>query len=312
MEYPKHVISTEQFLDRALLEDLFQLTNHFLRADAEHAVPRSLEGRMIMSLFYEPSTRTRVSFEAAIRKLGGDAITTENAREFSSVTKGETLTDTVRVIGGYVDAIVLRHFEAGSAALAAAASPVPIINAGDGAGEHPTQALLDLYTIRSELKRLDTFRIALMGDLRFGRTVHSLVHLLTQCRNIHVYLVSPEALRLPPKYIQLLAAHHIPHEEVASLHAVPRDLDVIYLLRIQKERFPTATDYEQLHTSYRLDPEVLERYAPNATIMHPLPRQQELDPAIDLNPRAAYFRQARNGLYVRMALLSRLLAPRHA
>ncbi|MBI2482744.1 aspartate carbamoyltransferase [Candidatus Uhrbacteria bacterium] len=334
MQYPRHIISTEQFLDRDLLQDLFTLTDHYRAADAEHAVPRPLVGKLIASLFYEASTRTRMSFEAAMRKLGGDVITTENARKFSSVAKGETLADTIRVIGGYVEAIILRHHQEGAAERAATVAPVPIINAGDGAGEHPTQALLDLYTIRSELKRLDTFRIALMGDLRYGRTIHSLVRLLTQCPNVHVYLVSPEALRLPPQYIHILNAHGIPYKEMISFEEVPRNLDVVYILRIQKERkkhsegrrsagkdlhekaapSPAAPHvlHDQLHCApYRLDPEVLERCAPNAIILHPLPRTNELDPAVDRSPRAAYFRQARNGLYLRMALLSRVLAPNH-
>lgn len=304
----EHILSTSQFLDRALLDDLLALADHFRTAKRERVIPRHFEGKLLASLFYEPSTRTRLSFEAAMRRLGGEVITTESAGHFSSAVKGETLEDTIRVIGGYVDAIVLRHPEIGAAARAASVSPVPIINAGDGAGEHPSQALLDLYTIKTELGRLEGFTIALVGDLLFGRTIHSLVRLLTLLRGVTVLLVAPQELGIPAEYIELLRAHDIPVHQVDDVRHAAACADVLYVTRIQKERLPPNLDPETVRDAFIVDQSVLDVLLQRSIIMHPLPRVRELPPAVDADPRAAYFRQAHYGLFVRMALLSRILA----
>jgi aspartate carbamoyltransferase catalytic subunit len=259
------------------------------------------------ALFYEPSTRTRLSFEAALLRLGGQTMGTDNAREFSSTAKGETLEDTIRIVGGYADVIVLRHNEEGAARRAAAVSPVPIINAGDGPGQHPTQALLDLYTIKDELNRIDGIKVAMVGDLANGRTVRSLTYLLSKFKDIQVWFVAPPSVTMRDDLKAHLDEHHIPWTETQDLDAVLPDVDVVYMTRIQKERFADPAAYDAVKGVYRLDKHSLELMRKYAIIMHPLPRVDEIDHAVDDDPRAAYFRQARNGLQVRMALLDKLL-----
>lgn len=239
-------------------------------------------------------------------KLGGSVIMTESAGHFSSAVKGETLEDTIRIIAGYSDIIVLRHRESGAAARAAAVSPVPVINAGDGAGEHPTQALLDLYTIRKELDRIDDFAIAMVGDLRYGRTIHSLIYLLSLSKKVKLFLVSPKELRLPALYKTFLKDHRISFSETDNLKNILADIDVLYMTRIQKERFAHPRLYERVKNSFIFDTNLLARLPEHAIIMHPLPRMNEIDVVVDRDPRAAYFRQAKNGLYIRMALLCML------
>jgi aspartate carbamoyltransferase catalytic subunit len=243
-----------------------------------------------------------------MHRLGGTVISSEQAGQFSSAIKGETLEDSVRIVGGYANAIVLRHPDIGAARRAANVSEVPVINAGDGAGEHPTQALLDLYTIREELGRIDDLHVCLAGDLRYGRTIHSLIYLLSLGRNIRVTLVSPEELMLPEEYKQYLDEHGMPFVETNWLGDTLGDVDVLYMTRVQKERFESPELYEQVRNKFVLAGDDLVLLNKSAIIMHPLPRVNEIAPAVDADPRAAYFRQARNGLPVRMALLQLTLA----
>jgi aspartate carbamoyltransferase catalytic subunit len=299
-----HIISTKQFLDRTVVERIFSLA----RASELPAGSLSLSGKILACLFYEPSTRTRFSFESAMHRLGGTVISSEQAGQFSSAIKGETLEDSVRIVGGYANAIVLRHPDIGAARRAANVSEVPVINAGDGAGEHPTQALLDLYTIREELGRIDDLHVCLAGDLRYGRTIHSLIYLLSLGRNIRVTLVSPEELMLPEEYKQYLDEHGMPFVETNWLGDTLGDVDVLYMTRVQKERFESPELYEQVRNKFVLAGDDLVLLNKSAIIMHPLPRVNEIAPAVDADPRAAYFRQARNGLPVRMALLQLTLA----
>ena len=267
-----------------------------------------LSGQVMAALFYEPSTRTRLSFEAAMMRLGGWTMGTDNAREFSSTAKGETLEDTIRIVSGYADVIVLRHNEEGAAKRAAGVSSVPIINAGDGPGQHPTQALLDLYTIRQELSRIDGIRIALVGDLANGRTVRSLTYLLSKFKDIEIWFVAPPQVAMREDLKEHLTEHRIPWVETEDLDAVLPEVDVVYQTRIQKERFADPKDYLALKGIYRIDNRSLGLMRKYAIVMHPLPRVDEIAPEVDADPRAAYFRQAHNGLQIRMALLNLLLS----
>jgi aspartate carbamoyltransferase catalytic subunit len=299
----QHILTTQQFLDKKTLKKIFTIAAKLEKQNKNGKVPPVLKGKILATLFYEPSTRTRFSFETAMLKLGGQIITTENARDFSSTIKGETIEDTVRVVGGYADAIVLRHPENGSAARAAAASPVPIINAGDGSGEHPTQALLDLYTIQKELGRMHNLKIALVGDLLYGRTVHSLIILLSIFKNIEIYLISPKELRLPEEYRKMLRSRKIKFIEGEYLEKILPQADVLYVTRIQKERFASLGLYNKVKDSFSIDKDTLKKLPKKSIVMHPLPRVHEISPEVDQDRRVAYFRQAKNGLYVRMALL---------
>jgi aspartate carbamoyltransferase catalytic subunit len=260
------------------------------------------------ALFYEPSTRTRLSFESAMLRLGGRTIGTDNAREFSSASKGETLEDTIRIVAGYADVIVLRHPEDGAARRAAAVSDVPVINGGDGKGQHPTQSLLDLYTIRDELGRLDGVKVAMVGDLANGRTVRSLAHLLSRYRDVEVWFVAPSEVAMRDDVKAHLDRCGVPWHETQDLEEVLPEVDVVYQTRIQKERFTDEEAYRRVRGVYVIRPETMRRLRPDAIVMHPLPRLDEIDPAVDGDPRAAYFRQARNGVQVRMALLDMVLS----
>lgn len=302
-----HILSTQQFLNKKLLTDLFKKADKLEKADQKGKVPKLLKNKILSCLFYEPSTRTRFSFESAMLKLGGQVITTESAGHFSSAVKGETLEDSIRIISGYSDMIVLRHNEHGAAARAASVSSVPIINAGDGDGEHPTQALLDIYTIQKEFGRIDTLKIALTGDLLYGRTIHSLIYLLSLSRHIEVFLVAPQELRLPEKYKTFLRAKKIKFSESNTLESVLSKIDVLYMTRIQKERFSSARLYARVKNSFVLNKKLLGQLNTHAVIMHPLPRVNEISRDVDEDKRAAYFRQAKNGLYIRMVLLSSVL-----
>lgn len=298
-----HIIAVDQF-DRAWMTELFR------EADAMREIPgkdETLRGRILATLFYEPSTRTRLSFESAMMRLGGNVISTENAREFSSAMKGETVEDTVHIVSGYADGIVIRHFEQGAAQRAANISPVPIINGGDGPGEHPTQALLDLYTIHHELGTIDGLKIALVGDLRFGRAARSLALLFRETRDTELVFVAPDAVPMGEDIKQALEDAGISWREEQDLATAMRDVDVVYQTRIQKERFATPEEYLHARGVYIITPENMANLKPEGIVMHPLPRVDEIDPAVDNDPRAAYFRQARNGVFIRMALLSQLL-----
>jgi len=300
---PHQVLESQQFSK----ETLFNL---FQKADELRTNPsNSLNNKILTSLFYEPSTRTRLSFESAILKLGGKVIGTENAREFSSAIKGESLQDSIRVLGKYADVIVLRHSETGSAKQASEVSTIPIINAGDGKGQHPTQALLDVYTIYREFKKLENLKIAMVGDLASGRTVRSLCYLLGKFNDIEVVFISPENLKMKDDIKEYLTKHNIPFKEETDLNKALPELDIIYMTRIQKERI-SQEDYEKAKGKYIIDETNLPLIKPNARIMHPLPHIEEINIPIqieDQDPRIAYFRQAENGLYIRMALLDMIL-----
>jgi aspartate carbamoyltransferase catalytic subunit len=300
------VIRAEQLVDPVLLDQLFASADVLEREDKARTLKYPLLGRILATMFYEPSTRTRFSFEAAMQKLGGGVLTAENALDNSSASKGETIADTVRVVSGYADAIVLRHPQVGTAEMAAGASPVPIINAGDGAGEHPTQALIDVYTIRKELGRLEDLNIALVGDLKNGRTIHSLLPFLIKAPGVSLTLISPPQLRLPGKYVRMLQEADTRFAETTRLARV-QPADVVYVTRVQKERFANEAEYDAVKDSYRIDLHVADSLKVRSIILHALPRTTEISPDVDQDARAAYFRQARNGLYVRMALLKYLL-----
>ena len=244
-------------------------------------------------------------------KLGGGVVSTENAREYSSVSKGETLEDTIRTCEGYADAIVLRHFQAGSAKKAAAVASVPILNAGDGPGQHPTQALLDTYTIQKELGHIDGIAIGFVGDLANGRTVRSLALMLTEFEDVRMYFVAPEVVKMRDDVKQFLDARGFEWEEVEDLREVAATVDVLYQTRIQKERFEDRPDdYERARGKYVIDQAILDIMREDSIVMHPLPRVDEIAEEVDADPRAAYFRQAKNGTYIRMALLKTLIENR--
>ena len=302
-----HVIEAQQF-DLPMINHLFEVA-----AEMENLVARGgtdeYRSRLMATLFYEPSTRTRFSFEAAMHRLGGRVISTENAAEFSSVAKGETLEDTIRIMNGYVDVIVLRHSEVGTSKRAAEVSRVPIINAGDGVGQHPTQALLDLYTIHKEIGSIDGLKIAMVGDLAQGRTVRSLAYLLSKFNDTKMYFVAPPLLKMKDDILDYLRERGSWFAEETTLEGVLPEVDVVYQTRVQKERFgDRIADYESCRGIYIINQDSLKLMKNNAIIMHPLPRLEEISMEVDQDRRAAYFRQAQNGLFVRMALLTTLLS----
>jgi aspartate carbamoyltransferase catalytic subunit len=301
-----HIIEAQQF-DLPTLMRLFEVAEEMERVVARGGMT-DYQNRIMATLFYEPSTRTRFSFETAMHRLGGHVISTENAAEFSSVAKGETLEDTIRILNGYADVIVIRHKEVGSAKRAAAVSRVPVINAGDGAGQHPTQALLDLYTIRKEVGAIDGLRIAMVGDLAQGRTVRSLAYLLSKFQDVKIYFVAPPLLKMKEDILAHLRERNVWWTEETALDKVLPEVDVVYQTRVQKERFgDRLADYEQCRGVYIISAESLRLMKQKSIIMHPLPRLEEITMEVDADPRAAYFRQAQNGLYVRMALLTMVL-----
>jgi len=306
----QHILSTQQFLDKRTLAGIFRLAAKYERFDAQGKVPGTLRGKVLACLFYEASTRTRFSFESAMLKLGGQVVSTESAGYFSSAVKGETLEDTIRIISGYSDAIVLRHNEQGAAARAAGVADVPIINAGDGNGEHPTQALLDMYTISKEIGRTDNLKVGLAGDLLYGRTVHSLSYLLSLGKNIEIFLVSLKELRLPEIYKQFLSSRNITFHETDALSEVISHVDVLYMTRIQKERLPSQEMHDKVKDSFILTPTLMKLLGNKAIVMHPLPRVNEITVDVDDNPKAYYFTQALNGVFVRQALLASILGVR--
>ncbi len=301
----RHVISAKAFDRDALLGLLAEAAR--MQVALGRGGLRTQDGKVMAALFFEPSTRTRLSFEAAMLRLGGQVISTENAREFSSAIKGETLEDTIRVVAGYADVIVLRHHEVGAAARAARVSRVPILSAGDGAGEHPTQALLDLYTVWREVGRVEDLTVALVGDLLYGRTVHSLVYVLSRFSGIRLLCVAPDVTPLPADVREYAAAHGVRVEVEPDLHKAAQVADVVYQTRVQKERFASAADYERARGQYIVDRGLLSAMRADSIVMHPLPRAGEVAPDVDDDPRAAYFRQTHYGVPVRMALLERSL-----
>ena len=302
--YGKDVLSVRQF-NREDLEYIFAVA-HEMRVMVERIGTFDLlKGKILANLFYEPSTRTSSSFTAAMERLGGSVIPI-NQVKFSSVSKGESLPDTVRTLECYADVIVLRHPEVGSAALAAKYARKPVINAGDGVGEHPTQALLDALTIKEELGHIDGLTVTMLGDLKNGRTIHSLARLLSLYK-VKLNYVSPDILRMPSALVHELAASGIEQAEYSSLAEVLPETDVLYVTRVQKERFADLADYEKVAGSYVIDPALMQAAKERMIVMHPLPRVTEISMDFDDDPRAAYFRQMEYGLYVRMALLAMVL-----
>lgn len=301
MKSSMHILESQQF-SREQIEILFKRA-HALEKHAK----RTLKKKIMATLFYEPSTRTRFSFESAMHRLGGSVISTENAKEFSSAAKGETLEDTIRVVGHYADVIVLRHYEAGAATRAAQVSLVPVINAGDGAGQHPTQALLDVYTIARERGSVDGARVALVGDLKNGRAVRSLLYMLTKFKGVSCTLIAPDALRMNEELSAYAASHGVTLTETSNLEEGIKDADVVYMTRVQKERFSDPASYEALKGNYILTHAHADSLKPSAIIMHPLPRVDEIHPDVDVSPHARYFEQAKHGVALRMALLEHVL-----
>jgi aspartate carbamoyltransferase len=302
--YGQDIISVSQF-DRTRLDFILEVGNEMKILVERFGSADLLRGKILANLFYEPSTRTSSSFMAAMLRLGGQVIPINNV-QYSSVTKGESLPDTVRTLESYSDVIVIRHPEVGSAATAARYASKPVINAGDGVGEHPTQALLDLYTIVEALGSVHGLKVAMVGDLKFGRTVHSLTKLLVNYP-VEFVFVSPEILRMPKDVLDVVDASGHRYEEREDVHEIIGGVDVLYVTRVQKERFTDLAEYDTVKDRYVVDPELMSRAQERMIVMHPLPRVNEISYAVDSDPRAAYFRQMRNGMYIRMALLAAVL-----
>ncbi len=296
-----HVIESQQF-NEDTLKELFDLADEVKNNPTRYSTP----GKIMASLFYEPSTRTRLSFESAMLRLGGSVISTENAKEFSSFSKGESLEDSIKVISGYADIIALRHFEIGAAKRAASVSNIPVVNAGDGAGQHPTQALLDLYTIQSYFPQVDGLTVAMVGDLRYGRTTRSLCYLLGRFFKVKIIFVAPPICRMADDIKGYLDKQSCTWEELEFEEALSLS-DCIYMTRVQKERFLHMENYEKAANKYQINKDSLPLINKNAIIMHPLPRLKEINPEIDEDPRMIYFEQAQNGVWIRMALILMLL-----
>lgn len=300
----KHLIDIKDF-EKEEIEDLIKVANDII--DNKEKYSKKCDGKILATLFFEPSTRTRLSFESAMLRLGGKVLGFSEAST-SSATKGESLADTIKVVGGYCDCIVMRHPKEGAPTVASKNSIVPIINAGDGGHNHPTQTLTDLLTINREKNRLDNLTIGLCGDLKFGRTVHSLITAFSRYKNIKFVLISPEELKLP-NYIkeEILDKNNMEYTETNNIEEYINDLDVLYMTRVQKERFFNEDDYARLKDYFILSKDKLERAKKDLCIMHPLPRVNEISTEIDNDSRAKYFKQAYNGVYIRMALIMKLL-----
>ena len=299
----RHLMSPLDFTVEEL-DKLFDLASDIEKNPKKYA--HACEGLKLATCFYEPSTRTRLSFEAAMLNLGGKVLGFSDANS-SSASKGESVSDTIRVISCYADICAMRHPKEGAPMVAASKSRIPVINAGDGGHQHPTQTLTDLLTIRSLKGRLGNFTIGLCGDLKFGRTVHSLINALMRYEGIHFVFISPEELRIPDYITDQLKERGITYEEVISLESVMPQLDLLYMTRVQRERFFNEEDYVRLKDFYILTVEKMEKAKPDMLVLHPLPRVNEIAVEVDDDPRAAYFKQAQYGVYVRMALILTLL-----
>ena len=299
----RHLMSPLDFSTEEL-DKLFDLANDIEANPKKYA--HACEGLKLATCFYEPSTRTRLSFEAAMLNLGGKVLGFSDANS-SSASKGESVSDTIRVISCYADICAMRHPKEGAPMVAASKSGIPVINAGDGGHQHPTQTLTDLLTIRSMKGRLGNFTIGLCGDLKFGRTVHSLINALMRYEGIHFVFISPEELKIPDYITDQLKDRGISYEEVISLDSVMPKLDLLYMTRVQRERFFNEEDYVRLKDFYILTMEKMEMAKEDCLVLHPLPRVNEISVEVDDDPRAAYFKQAQYGVYVRMALILTLL-----
>jgi aspartate carbamoyltransferase len=301
----KDIISIDQF-NKSDLKKIISTAKIMENNFRQKQQTELLRGNIMASLFFEPSTRTRFSFEAAMERLGGSVISTTGFA-YSSIAKGETLADTIKTVDRYCDVIVIRHPEIGSAEIAAKSAQIPVINAGDGPGEHPTQALLDLYTIEKAKNSTHNLCVAMVGDLKNGRTVHSLVKLLIKYDKVEFYLVSPNELKIPEKYIKFMNDNNIKFHEIESLDDAIKQCDVLYMTRVQRERFETEDEYNKLKGCFILDAKILKKAKKDMIILHPLPRVDEIATEVDNDPRAKYFDQVENGLYIRMALLALVL-----
>ena len=302
--YGKDILSVKQF-GRPDLEYIFGVAHEMREMVSRVGTFDLLKGKILVNLFYEPSTRTSSSFTSAMERLGGSVIPINEVR-YSSVSKGESLPDTVRTLECYADVIVLRHPEVGASALAAQYARKPIINAGDGVGEHPTQALLDLFTIREELGEVEGLTVTMLGDFKYGRTVHSLARLLSMF-NVRLHYVSPAILRMPPEILEEIRQKGIQQTEHETLAEVLPQTDVLYITRVQKECFTDLDEYDSVKSAYIITPDIMAAAKEKMIVMHPLPRVGEISMDFDADPRAAYFRQMEYGLYVRMALLAMVL-----
>jgi aspartate carbamoyltransferase catalytic subunit len=297
----RHIISTKDF-SREEIDYILDRAQR-LEPYARKGGLDLLKNKVVATLFFEPSTRTKLSFDTAVKRLGGDTIGFDSY-ESTSVIKGETLSDTIKIIESYSDAIVIRHPREGAARMASEISSVPVINAGDGAGHHPTQTLLDLYTMRKECKKpIGDLNVAIVGDLKYGRTVHSLAYALSLYKT-KLYFVSPEQLRMPESIINYLRKHGVELLETSRVEDVLKEADVLYMTRIQKERFPDPSEYLKVAGSYRITPDTLSGVKKDMIVMHPLPRVNEIDPGVDSTRHARYFQQAFYGVPIRMAVLS--------
>lgn len=299
----RHLMSPMDFTVQEL-DTLFDLASSIEKDPAKYA--HACDGKILATCFYEPSTRTRLSFESAMLRLGGQVLGFSDASS-SSASKGESVSDTIRVISGYADICAMRHPKEGAPMVAAEKSDIPVINAGDGGHHHPTQTLTDLLTIRSLKGHIENFTIGLCGDLKFGRTVHSLIKALVRYPGIRFVFISPEELRVPDYITDMLKANDIPYEEVIRLENVMPELDFLYMTRVQRERFFNEEDYVRLKDFYILDTAKMELAKKDMLVLHPLPRVNEISVEVDEDPRAAYFKQAKYGVYVRMALILTLL-----
>lgn len=299
----RHLMSPLDFTTSEL-DQLFDLANDIEKNPAKYA--HACDGKILATCFYEPSTRTRLSFESAMLRLGGKVLGFSDSAS-SSASKGESVSDTIRVISGYADICAMRHPKEGAPMVAAEKSFIPVINAGDGGHQHPTQTLTDLLTIRSLKGHLDNITIGLCGDLKFGRTVHSLINALVRYDNVKFIFISPMELKVPDYITEMLRAKNIPYEEVIRLEDVMPQLDMLYMTRVQKERFFNEEDYIRLKDFYVLNKAKMELAKPDMLVLHPLPRVNEISVELDDDPRAVYFKQARYGVYVRMALILTLL-----
>ena len=297
----KHVVSIED-LDNKRIMDILKRAKQLVPVAEGKKKSKALDGKILATCFFEPSTRTRLSFESAMQRLGGTCIGFADPKS-TSTYKGETLSDAVRMISAYSDIMVLRHPQEGAAILASEISDVPVINGGDGAGQHPTQTLLDLFTINDECGKIKNLRVGLLGDLRYGRTVHSLAEALSRFDN-NLHFISPDTLKMPDNVTSELKGSWKEH---TRLDSVLRNLDVLYVTRIQRERFPDREDYENVAGDYQIDLNTLRKAKSSLRILHPLPRVDEINPEVDNTKHAVYFKQAFNGVPVRMAILEALI-----
>src|SRR3989338_3536590 len=298
----RHILAISDFTKEELLR-IIKVAGEVDKDREKHK--DLLRGKIAATLFFEASTRTRMSFQAAMQRLGGSIIGFSDV-SMTSLKKGESLPDTIKIISGYCDVIVMRHPEAGSVAKAAEDASVPVINAGDGPNEHPTQTVLDMYTIKKELGNLEGLKIGFVGDLKYGRTVHSLVTAMSHF-SPEFFFVAPPSLKMPEKYTEELAKKKIPFHETEDLIEMCRKVDVLYMTRIQKERFATLDDYDKVKGIYKLDRTIAQHLRKDAKILHPLPRIDEINPELDALEQSIYFKQAHNGIPVRMAILGLVL-----